>query len=110
MGGVFGGDSSVIWKVDAQNVRSTKVSSMRKVHHHEGIDETGENGFFTVTIKLPSSQKERKRFIAALNKLAPNPPDPIVLKLPIEDKAYFIATTGKDPGKGTEDQIRIDWP
>jgi hypothetical protein len=111
MGGIFGGDSSVVWQVDAHRVRSTTISSNGARHHHEGTDETGENGFFTVTIQLPSEQNARKQFLADLKKLAvPNPPDPIVLRLPIEDKAYLTATTKKKAGQGNLHQIAIDWP
>ena len=104
MGGVFGGDSSVIWKVHADRVRSTKTSSAGKAHNQEGIDETDAKGFFTVTIKLPRDRTERDDFIAQLSDFITNPKGPLIVRLPIEDKWYLNAS------RGTTDQIRVDWP
>src|SRR5712691_5063656 len=99
-----GGDDSVIWKVHAERVRSTKTSSVGDVHDQQGIDETGKKGFFTVTIKLPSVRAERADFIAQVNKFVANPKGRFIVKFPIEDKAYIRATTDKIR-RGVHDQI-----
>ncbi|HEY3042788.1 MAG TPA: hypothetical protein VGJ39_02110 [Vicinamibacterales bacterium] len=104
-----GGDDSVIWKVHADRTRSTKTSSAGQVHDQEGIDETGEKGCFTVTIKLPTDSAERSNFVAQLNNFVANPKGPLILRFPIEDKAYRKAKTGKGK-KGVHDQINVSWP
>ena len=44
MAGVFGGDSSVMWKVDAKRVRETKVVAKGKIHRHEVLMRPPEAG------------------------------------------------------------------
>jgi len=111
VGGVFGGDSSVVWKVDARRVRETTVTSRSTVHHHGGTDETPENGFFTITINLPTDPAARADFFAQLRKYTanPEPRDPLVVRIPIEDVAYLTAKK-QTPGTGTQNQILVDWP
>jgi hypothetical protein len=106
---MVGGNDSVTWTVHADKVRSTKTSSVSTVHDQEGIDETDAKGFFTVTIKLPSNREAREDFIAQVKKFCAEPRGSLIVRFPIEDKAYLGATTDKVQ-PGVHDQIKIDWP
>jgi hypothetical protein len=108
---MVGGDGSVSWKVHAERVRSTKTASVGRVHDQEGIDDTEEKGFFTVTIKQPSNNDDREKFLAQLNRFIADPKGELIVRLPIEDTAYLKAATRADNiTGGVHDQIKIDWP
>ena len=51
----------------------------------------------------------REDFIAQVKKFCAAPTGSLVVRFPIEDKAYFAATTDKVQ-PGVHDQIKIDWP
>lgn len=101
---IVGGNDSVMWNVHADRVKSTKTSSLNSVHDQEGTDDTVENGFFNVTITLPSDATARDDFMAQLKGFIANPKGSLSVRFPIEDKAYLKAQTG------VHDQITVEWP
>ena len=109
MPGIFGGDSSVQWIVDGDNVRrasSTLYPSERdkpRRLRHDGIDQTDPGEYFTVVIKLPRNSDERAAFIAALKEQMERLGDALTFRLPIEDREH------NKPDPPTTDQIQILW-
>ena len=111
---MVGGDDSVKWAVDGDNVRETasqifapEKSKPRRLRH-VGIDET-DPGDFTVVIKLPKNSGERKAFLKLLTaetkRLAGQDGGKdaaLTLVLPIEDRRH----NGDAP---TVDQITVKW-
>jgi hypothetical protein len=106
MGGIdVGGDTSVMWKVDGDNVRKGKVKSDpvgNKGHHQEGIDETDTDQYFTIFLEIPSGAVQKSNLGAALQAAAnavTNSPAgsgiKVSIPLPIEPQ--------------NEDQIQIRW-
>lgn len=103
-GGDFTGNGSVEWNVQGDHVREHHSDPKGgKGRQHRGIDETPDGGvqYFTVAIKLPKDAGERTAFVTALRSELESGMDPIVVRLPIEDK---------DHGGPTAGQIRVDWP
>ena len=107
--GEFGGDASVRWNIDVDQLRPGSAKSERRGEtglHQEGIDETDEGQQFTISIKLPSASrkdpKELGRFLKLLIAAIKNPvKNRVVLKIPIE--------RGNQRPDGRVDQIRISW-
>jgi len=109
---MVGGDDSVKWAVDGDNVRETdsqifapEKSRPRRLRH-TGIDET-DPGDFTVVIKLPKNSGERKAFLKQLagetkRLIAQDGGGELTLVLPIEDRRH-------NGGPPTWDQITVDW-
>ncbi len=99
--GVFGGDGSVKWTIDAANTREGSVTTVRneeKGHRQEGINETALDGSdFTIEIRLPADRDRESAFRAKLRQEADKPSggDRVVFAIPIEGC--------------TLDQIRIIW-
>jgi hypothetical protein len=108
MAGVFGGDSSVVWKVDANRVRETKVLAKGKVHRHEGTDETT-GGRFTVRIRVPRDEGARQKFVAQVEAFLKNKPNTLEVSFPIEDIRY-AKSQKRRPLRAVRDQIKVDWP
>jgi len=111
---MVGGDDSVKWAVDGDNVRETESrifdpeKSGRKRLRHAGIDET-DPGNFTVVIRLPKNSGERKAFLKLLTAETKRltgqdggKDAALTLELPIEDRRH----NGSAP---TSDQIRVNW-
>ena len=106
MGGIdVGGDTSVMWKVDGENVRKDKIKSNAQGangHHQEGIDETDEDQYFTIFIEIPKGDVQKSNLGAALqaaaNAVVSSPAGSgikVSIPLPIEYQ--------------NEDQIQIRW-
>jgi hypothetical protein len=100
-----GGDTSVLWKIDVDNVRKDAIKNGAKKgtangHRQEGVDETDDSEF-RVRLKLPSSRDD---FIQSLETESVGGRTFVSFSLPIEDG------NGK-PGDDTRnpDQIRITW-
>jgi hypothetical protein len=107
-----GGDRSVMWKVNAGNLRLKTAFSHPAgqrppeghglgPHHQEGIDETNP-GNFTITIKVPATPQDweaaAKTLAAAsatMNAATPGSRATVSFSLPIE--------------RENEDQIKITW-
>ena len=99
-GGGFGGDSSVVWRVDVDHVRlgSTQSNpSGQKGHHQHGTDETLPGQYFTVFVKVPRDPVAKKNLADALaaaavamGNLPVTSGAKVSFSLPIED----VATTG----------------
>jgi hypothetical protein len=123
---MVGGDGSVAWKVEANNVREADSKlyprpdddyGPRKVVQ-QGIDETDDNQKFTITIKLPKDEAAARMFIDKLNDQAKRLPTSktLMLELPIEDRRYMrdpdnrFGGTTNDQEEATSQQIVIDWP
>ena len=111
---MVGGDDSVKWVVDGNNVRETEsqIFSPEKDRprrlRHVGIDET-DPGDFTVVIRLPRNPRERRAFLNLLTAETKRLTDrdtgkvgALTLTLPIEDRRR----NGDVP---TYDQITIAW-
>ena len=99
--GVFGGDGSVQWTVDAANARRGSVTTDENDKHgfrQSGINETAPRGSdFTVEIRLPANPARNAAFRTRLRQEADDPSggDRVVFAIPIE--------------RDTCDQIRIVW-
>jgi hypothetical protein len=94
-----GGDTSVQWIVQAQNVRRTLVQSNGTVHSHEGIDETDRGGQFTVAIAAPREPEARAEFYKALQRAIDRESD-IKVTIPIEDR---------QSGRRNPRQVQVFW-
>jgi hypothetical protein len=102
-----GGDGSVRWTIDAENVREHQVNRRENNSHVEtGVDRSGKPGdWFTISIKVPREIRSKAEFLARLRdaddkiwsiKEDPDPDEQRVeFNLRIEPK--------------TPDQIRISW-
>ena len=103
-----GGDGSVRWSVDADNVKPGDHEDSDKgggKRHQHGVDQSGDVGdWFTVSIKVPAEIGDTNAYLAALRgddarwgiKRDPNGPSArIYFNLRIERK--------------TPDQIRVSW-
>jgi len=107
MGAVdVGGDTSVRWNVDVDNLRPGSAKSEPRGErglHQEGIDETDDGEAFTISIKLPKAKLvERARFLKACVAALKNPvKNRITLKIPIEK--------GNMNEDGRVNQIQIRW-
>ena len=102
-GGGYGGDSSVKWWLDADNVKSFSGSSDGKKQHYEGVDDTPKTvggGYFTIIIKPPRN-KGLKKFRQQLKAAASASTGPVILTIPIEDDKH---------GGPNLDQITVYWP
>lgn len=104
MAGVdIGGDESVMWHVQVDNVRKNP-GPKHEAHgtrgwRHQGVDESVPDSHFTVTIKIPANASN---FIASLRqaaeeaqRLGGTPGSQVSFTLPIE--------------RGNHDQIRVAW-
>jgi hypothetical protein len=71
----------------------------------QGIDETDPGEHFTIQIKAPRDERERKAFIKELIEQAQNIHRTrlLAIRLPIEDQR-------RNGGKATPKQIVIGWP
>jgi hypothetical protein len=111
---MVGGDDSVKWAVDGDNVRETESQifapekSRPRRLRHVGIDET-DPGDFTVVIKLPKNSGERKAFLKLLTAETKRligqdggKDAALTLVLPIEDRRH-------NGGAPTWDQIKVQW-
>jgi hypothetical protein len=110
MGGVFSGNGSVTWVVEGDNVQETDSilyppdrDRPRRFRHH-GVDRTDAGQFFTIVLKLPRVDAERKRFLEELRDAADKATTTISVRLPIEDVQHNA------PDPATADQIQILWP
>ena len=103
-----GGDGSVRWSVDADNVKPGDSEDSDKgggKRHQHGLDQNGDVGdWFTVSIKVPAEIGDRNAYLAALRGddarwgIKPDPNGPgarIYFNLRIERR--------------TPDQIRVSW-
>lgn len=103
--GDFGGDGSVKWRVDVDNVKHEKLKQEPKPGGskgwiHEGVDNVAE-GFFTISIRLPEGVTRLDQLPQAPGGSADGPGSVIKLSLPIEP--------GNDES-GRWPQIRVRWP
>ena len=106
---MVGGDDSVQWVVEGDNVREANTTDYppepekpRKLRH-DGVDRTNPGEYFTVVIKLPRRPDEREAFIAALKEQIDTLGETLTLPLPIEDREH------NRPDAPTTDQIRVLW-
>jgi len=112
MPGIFTGNGSVAWLVEANNVRkaSSKLDPPRQGRlrrvRQSGIDETDPDEYFTIAIKVPRDKDEGQAFIKELNERARalKQGQTLTLRLPIEDKRH------NRPGRATDEQIVVSWP
>jgi hypothetical protein len=95
--GQVGGDGSVKWTFEAENVKGTPQSKPKgpKGHEQWAVDDTAAGEKFSVAIKLPSTTPDFVALRDRLEQWVKNPQDPIEFELPIED--------------GNEKQIVIKW-
>jgi hypothetical protein len=65
-----GGDTSVMWQVDVDQLRSMIVDAPKpgqpRRHRHAGIDETDLNQYFTVSIEVPTDPTHKNNLAFAL--------------------------------------------
>jgi hypothetical protein len=62
-----GGDGSVRWSLDADNVTETEFESHDGKHKQHGIDKSGDAGdWFTVSIEVPEGFDDAEAYLAAL--------------------------------------------
>ena len=89
-----GGDGSVAWVTDVDNVREKPKSDPKgsKGHRQEGVDLTDPGEYFTVCIKLPRDNPDT--FLAGL-RATPAVGGKVCFKLLIEPD--------------NPEQIRVDW-
>jgi hypothetical protein len=96
--GVFGGNGSVNWRVDVRNpikIVTRKKPGTRRGWRQTGHDATPKNGRFTVTIKVPETNREK--FLAQFHAAVANTKrSRLRFTLPIEP--------------GNRNQISIRWP
>jgi hypothetical protein len=104
MPGIFSGNGSVRWVVEAHNIKGSPRSESKggRRHYQEGHDETAPNGRFVITIKYPKSPAEQEALRRQLSEAAKGREGAVTLTIPIED-----VQSGHDPS--TDEQIRIDW-
>jgi hypothetical protein len=93
--GQVGGDGSVKWLFQGDNIKGTPRSDPRGVKgiEQEGVDDTNDGDQFTVTVTLPQDSSALLSLLGQLRNWVTNPLGPIVFNLPIE--------------KNVEDQISI---
>src|ERR1700686_642982 len=87
-GGGYGGDSSVKWWLDIDNVKSFSGNSKGKKQHYEGVDDTPRTlggGTFTITITLPREKNARDKLRHKLRAAASASTGSVILTIPIED-------------------------
>ena len=114
MPGSFSGNGSVVWMVDGANVvqASSRLEppdskAPRRVVQ-DGTDLTDPGEFFTVVIKVPTKDSERRAFVKMLKKEAERlgraeAGDELTLRVPIEDAAH------NKPAPPMKDQILVLW-
>ena len=74
--GDFGGDASVMWNIDVDNLRPGSAHSTGQPahgngkHHQDGIDEVDANQYFNVSVKMPSSIADKNMLANALQAAA----------------------------------------
>ena len=111
MPGTFSGNGSVTWVVEGANVREADMTlsppervAPRRVRQ-TGTDETDPGERFTISIKVPQTERDANAFIEELKKRAQalKRGQTLRLSLPIEDRRY------NSSGKPTKDQIVIGW-
>src|SRR5580765_2764195 len=102
-----GGDGSVFWSIDADNVRQheSKHEDGGRLKHH-GVDKTGLPGkdWFTVSIEVPLALNgDVQAYLAALS----DPKNPLGLRHDDRDpgRIYFNLPIEKM----NHDQIRVSW-
>jgi hypothetical protein len=102
-----GGDGSVRWTIDAENVREHKVNRQDNNRHNEsGVDRSGQPGdWFTISIKVPQEIGSKGEFLRRLR----DPFDKIwsIKEDPDRDEQrveFNLRIEAKTP-----DQIRISW-
>ena len=106
-----GGDDSVIWKVRAKNAKHAMsdpdVSSGKKEFYHEGVDDNGASGVFTIVMKLPVTSGAPLPTVQNLPSAQVTQTGAdvwLTVRLPIEPSNGKKGKDKKDP-----DQISIDW-
>jgi len=111
MPGTFSGNGSVTWVVEGANVREADMTlsppervAPRRVRQ-TGTDETDPGERFTISIKVPQTERDANAFIEELKKRAQalKRGQTLRLSLPIEDRRYNSSR------KPTKDQIVIGW-
>jgi hypothetical protein len=105
MPGIFSGNGSVRWVIEARNIKGSPKSESKggRKHYQDGHDETDPNGRFVITIKYPKSPVEQEALRKQLSAAATSRgAGAVTLTIPIED-----VQSGHDPS--TDEQIRIDW-
>jgi hypothetical protein len=101
-----GGDGSVRWTIDAENVREHRVNRHENNRHDEtGVDRSGQPGdWFTISIEVPQDIGSREEYLRRLRdagdamwgfKEDPDGENRVEFNLKIEAK--------------NNDQIRISW-
>ena len=112
MPGTFSGNGSVTWVVEGANVREADMTLSRPERvaprrvRQTGTDETDPGERFTISIKVPQTERDANAFIEELKKRAQalKRGQTLRLSLPIEDRRY------NSSGKPTAKQIVIEWP
>src|SRR4029453_9066158 len=103
--GEVGGDGSVQWDLQGDNIISQSSTSNNPKHHqHKGKDRTDPGDpYFRVTIKLPQNSDQRAEFLGSLQQGLNDGQmgNPVTFKLRIEDKPNYVPPT--------KDQIKIKW-
>ena len=112
--GAFGGNGSVMWRVDVHNAKKPPTSSKKQPNNpghkgyvQEGADDSQANGKFEVSLRSPAQQGDRDEFAKGLESAAQgirNGDDWVSFTLVIED-----VQSGKKP-KMPDEQIRVVWP
>lgn len=104
MAGVdIGGDESVMWHVQVDNVRRNPPprheSRGARGWRHQGVDETVPGSHFTITIKIPADPvsfvNSLRQAADEAQRLAGSPGSQVSFTLPIEG--------------GNHEQIRVAW-
>lgn len=112
--GVFGGNGSVVWRVDVHNAKSPPTTRKKDPNNpshrgyvQEGSDDSAANGRFEVFLRRPANQADRDELALGLEAAAKavrgNAPW-VSFKLVIEDDQ-----SAKKPA-GPDEQIRVVWP
>lgn len=99
-----GGDTSVMWHVEVDNLRSLVPQPPEpenpKAHKHIGIDETANGKNFTVTVRLPALV-DLPTFVNSLRTDQKGDTVYVIFDLPIEK--------GNGHSSRKPDQISIAW-
>ena|SRR5438128_2595298 len=111
--GTFGGNGSVVWKVDAANGKSGSVKQTPPNHmggpvKHEGNDSSVKGENFRIVLRIPQDQTDRDVLEDTLRKAADTvhantKPWTDDILVAIED-----VQSGKKPD-GRDEQITVTW-
>ena len=102
-----GGDGSVRWTLDADNVTESECKNLGGGKHTQnGIDKSGDAGdWFTVSIEVPEEFDDAEAYLVALKEGDQNLLWGVKKDVSDNDRIYFNVRIERK----NHDQIRVSW-